>query len=73
MRMLRARINGRDFRLNKRAIDISQENNSLQDKIDEINFKGSRNYDQKKLKTANYNKTSTSARSKGSLNYSLKK
>ena len=29
MRMLRARINGRDFRLNKRAIDISQENNSL--------------------------------------------
>jgi len=29
MKMLRARINGRNFRLNKRAIDISHENNSL--------------------------------------------
>lgn len=52
-------------------MNIYQNNLQLQNRIDEIQLKGS-NYDQKKLKSQNYNKTPQSS-NKGSLNYNIKK
>ena len=74
MKILRNKINSRNFHINEKMTDIYHANIGLQNKIDTIMFKGSGNYDQNKMRPKKHlGSTPSNQKSKGSLHYQFRK
>jgi len=72
MNILKNKLNCRLFHLNERAISIYTKNIMLQNKLDEINLKGTGNYVPKSVR-ANGPRKPGHSEIKGSLHWSFKK
>lgn len=68
MKILRNKINSRNFHINEKMTDIYHANIGLQNKIDEIMYRGSGNYDQNRMKPKKFQATPQN-QSKGSLHF----